>query len=183
MPTLSPELAELLFLLRLLAGDSAIYRGEPEHYEQVSSGLYRQLHAVDYGWFDISEAQQRQIEVARRYSQVSDRNELLTMIQHLGGKTNLIDFTLDVNIALFFAANYSPDKDGRVILKSLPFMRTENYTYVTTGTPSNMADVQKSVWVEPKRGYISDGDITIVSVARSIKSEIKEYLRIMYGVE
>ena len=34
--------------------------------------------------------------------------EILTELQHYGGKTNLIDFTTDYLIALFFACDGSP---------------------------------------------------------------------------
>ena len=38
--------------------------------------------------------------------------EILTEIQHYGGKTNLIDFTMDYFIALFFACDGRYDEDG-----------------------------------------------------------------------
>ena len=43
--------------------------------------------------------------------------EILTEIQHYGGKTNLIDFTTDYFIALFFACDGHHDKKGRIILQ------------------------------------------------------------------
>ena len=43
--------------------------------------------------------------------------EILTEIQHYGGQTNLIDFTTDYFIALFFACDGHHDEDGRVILQ------------------------------------------------------------------
>ena len=52
-----------------------------------------------------------------RYSAETTDFELLTEIQHYGGKTNLIDFTTDYLIALFFACDGHHDKDGRVILQ------------------------------------------------------------------
>ncbi len=42
--------------------------------------------------------------------------EILAELQHYGCKTNLIDFTVDYLIALFFASTSSHHKDGRVIL-------------------------------------------------------------------
>ena len=46
----------------------------------------------------------------------SDELEILTELQHYGGKTNLIDFTTDYLIAIFFACAGHPTEDGRVIL-------------------------------------------------------------------
>ena len=43
--------------------------------------------------------------------------EILTEIQHYGGETNLIDFTTDYFIALFFACDGHHDEKGRVILQ------------------------------------------------------------------
>ena len=43
--------------------------------------------------------------------------EILTEIQHYGGKTNLIDFTTDYLIALFFACDGHHDKEGRIIMQ------------------------------------------------------------------
>ena len=42
--------------------------------------------------------------------------EILTELQHYGGKTNLIDFITDYFIAIFFACDGHPNEDGRVIL-------------------------------------------------------------------
>ena len=56
----------------------------------------------------INEAVQRSIE--------TQTLELLTELQHYGGKTNLIDFTIDYLIAIFFACSGEPKEDGRVFL-------------------------------------------------------------------
>ena len=51
------------------------------------------------------------LDANRKYENL----EILTKIQHYGGSTNLIDFTKDYFVALFFACNSSLDKDGRLI--------------------------------------------------------------------
>jgi len=48
--------------------------------------------------------------------QRNDDFEILTKLQHYGGKTNLIAFTTDSFITLFFACDRYPKKNGRVIL-------------------------------------------------------------------
>ena len=45
-----------------------------------------------------------------------DELEILTELQHYGGRTNLIDFTTDYLIAIFFACAGHPEENGRVIL-------------------------------------------------------------------
>ena len=86
-----------------------IFRGEPECHEKVSSNLWRELDAIKAKYSDIKEIQSGIIADAREYAdpQKSDF-EILTDIQHYGGKTNLIDFTTCYNIALFFACYGSP---------------------------------------------------------------------------
>ena len=131
-------------------GTRGIYRGEPECFPRVSSGLYRQLYEIDDQYFDIGSAQQRRLELARRYAPHPSDDDVLTRLQHLGGKTNLIDFTRDLNIALFFASYHSPDKDGRVILMEEPPVRRDegemfaSYKLVPRGNPASMTDVQKA---------------------------------------
>ena len=122
-------------------------------------------------------------------------DEILTRLQHLGGKTNLIDFTRDLNIALFFGSYHSPDKNGRVILMDEAHVLRDNRPAVSRdrrplrdrlvprGNPASMTDVQKSVWVEPWRGYITDESVTIVEIPSALKSEILWHLRVVYGIE
>ena len=157
----SGELQELLARLVSRANEPetrVIYRGERKCFPRISSGLYRELHQIDDHYFDIGSAQRRRLERARPYAPHLSDDDLLTHLQHLGGKTNLIDFTRDLNIALFFSSYDSADTDGRVILMEEPLVRREQrdviapYKLVARGTPANMADVQKSAWVEPGRG-------------------------------
>ncbi len=127
-----------------------IYRGEPECFARISSGLYRQLHEIDDPHFHIGSAQQRRIELARQYEPHLSEIDILTRLQHQGGKTNLIDFTRDLNIALFFASSSSPDRDGRVIFMGEPPILREQrdvphpVKLVPGGNPASMTDVQKS---------------------------------------
>ncbi len=188
----SDELQDLLARLMSRAHEAetrVIYRGEPKCFRRISSGLYRQLHEIDDQSFHIGSAQQRRIELARRYAPHLSDDDVLTRLQHLGGKTNLIDFTRDLNIALFFSSYQSPDKDGRVILMEEPLVRHEqrdviaSYKLVARGTPANMADVQKSVWVEPTNGYIDEEHVTIIEIPSALKPEILSRLRVVYGLE
>ncbi len=98
-----------------------IYRGEPECYPEVSSGLWRLLQQEDEIIIippDAKDVRQMFLEEARRYTRDTDIDdfELEAQLQHNGAKTSLIDFTTDYFIALFFACYGEPKKDGRVIL-------------------------------------------------------------------
>ena len=72
--------------------------------------------------------------------------EILTEIQHYGGKTNLIDFTTDYLIALFFACDGHHEKKGRIILQ-----RTEKIQDIIERprNPRHRIIAQKSVFVRP----------------------------------
>ena len=103
-------------IARISATGDYIYRGEPECYEKVSSSLYRECSHTEGVNFDIEFLQKDILEEAKAYIGQTDDIGLLTELQHFGGKTNLIDFTEDYLIALFFACDGSDKKDGRVIL-------------------------------------------------------------------
>ncbi|MYH67246.1 MAG: FRG domain-containing protein [Dehalococcoidia bacterium] len=192
MHPLGDELQDLMARLISRAhelGIRGIYRGEPECFPRISSGLYRQLYEIDDPSFHIGAAQRRRIELAQRYAPDLSDNDVLTRLQHLGGKTNLIDFTRDLNVALFFSSYHSHDKDGRVILMEEPFARRDEremfaaYVLVSRGNPASMTDVQKGVWVEPRSGHIDDDDVTIIEIPRGLKPEILSHLRAVYGIE
>ena len=52
--------------------------------------------------------------IGETIAETADR-EILTELQHYGGKTNLIDFTTDYRIALYFACSGDYLKTGRVV--------------------------------------------------------------------
>ena len=94
-----------------------VYRGEPECYPVVSSGLYRKCQDSTNEAFDMARVEQEMTENARQHTTLTDDDEILAEIQHFGGSTNLIDFTDDYLIALFFASFGSDGKGGRVVLR------------------------------------------------------------------
>ena len=91
------------------AGGDVIFRGEPKCYDKVSSNLYRELEAVKVNYSDINSIQAEIADEAKAYTSETDTFEILTLLQHYGGKTNLIDFTTNYNVALFFAC-YGPSE-------------------------------------------------------------------------
>ena len=161
--------------------ERTLFRGEPECYKEVSSGLYRQLHEVKNINFDIMDAQERQLLIAKTYTKSTGKFEILSHIQHRGGKTNLIDFTTDLNIALFFACCHASGKDGRIIF--FPDRDKTGYSIHSAIELSNMTDVQKSVFVIPIKGYIQEKDTIIVIIPSELKEGILKHLWTLYGME
>ena len=113
---LDEVLGVIALLAQTVAGDDYIFRGEPQCYERVSSSLYRRYQNIEADDFDIEIVQSEILDEAKKYTRETDDFGILTQLQHYGGQTNLIDFTEDCFIALFFACVGSPAEDGRVVL-------------------------------------------------------------------
>ena len=99
------------------------------------------------GVIDIRIMQDKILSEARNHTG-DYSGPLLSKLQHYGGETNLVDFTTDLNVALFFACGH-PDKDGRVILQ-----RAKSVTLGPIRRPKRRAISQKSVFIQPDGGYI-----------------------------
>lgn len=181
------------------ANGDYIYRGEPECYPKVSSTLYREYKDdIEAEHFDIEVAQREMLNVVKRHtgdtrtefveklalvmgqrpSQTAEF-ELLTELQHYGGKTNLIDFTTDYIIALFFACDGYHDKNGRVILQ-----KTEEIKNFVTypQNPRHRVIAQKSVFVHPPKGFIEPKAGGIVPIPAILKRSLLQHLRKYHNV-
>ena len=98
--------------------------------------------------------------------------EILTDIQHYGGETNLIDFTYDYLIALFFACDGSFDEDGRII--TLDTQKTEvEQCLEKPANPQNRIIAQKSVFIKPPKGFIEKNISPSISI---VPKEDKHYI-------
>ncbi len=154
-----------------------VYRGEPECYPIVSSGLYRKCPDSTNEAFDIARVEQEMTENARQHTTLTNDDEILAEIQHFGGSTNLIDFTDDYLIALFFASFGSDGKDGRVVLHW-----PDQDTVVRPKQTINRVVFQKSVLVRPQRGFIvPDPQDEIVVVPGDLKAGILSFLQRFHG--
>ncbi|MYB65221.1 tetratricopeptide repeat protein, partial [Candidatus Poribacteria bacterium] len=182
---MSPQMTELNRVLEIIgkiakisADGDYIYRGEPECYEKVTSTLYRQLTDLNLTHLDIEEVQQQEIEEAKRYTNETDDFKICMKIQHFGGKTNLIDFTEDYVIALFFAASGSPDKDGRIILQNKKGQIKDWIRQIKDRVPDSRPGVQKSIFVQPPKGFIPNELIKQeeIVIPKELKRSILDYI-------
>ena len=169
-------------LLAISARSEYVFRGEPAHYENVSSGLYRMLAGASPSSADrIIEVEQGIVAALKSYANLSERSDdaALSELQHYGGKTNLIDFSRDCLVALFFACGTPLDQDGRVI-----FLRRESTEYDIVSPVGNHSRViaQKSVFVKSPTGVIVPSDDDIVNVPSEMKSALLAYLSRAHGV-
>ena len=177
-PNQQIKLSEVLAVINNIAEKAAegnyIYRGEPECYCEVSSGLYRVYPGIQQEGIDIAVIQEEILERAQEYTvPAMDEFELLATLQHFGDKTNLIDFTTDYLVALFFASNSESNKDGRVIL--LP-RQSKNYEVKKTPRTIRRAEVQKSIFVRARKGVVKPDEDKVVRVPADLKEAILGYL-------
>ena len=157
---------------------ACVYRGEPECYPVVSSGLYRKCLDSTNEAFAIARVEQDMTDNARQYTTLTNDDEILAEIQHFGGSTNLIDFTDDYLIALFFASLGSDGKDGRVVLHW-----SDQDTVIRPKQTINRVVFQKSVFVRPQRGFIvPDPQDEIVVVPGDLKAGILSFLQRFHGI-
>ena len=154
------------------ANSDYIYRGEPKYFEKVSASLYREYPHTEEAHFDIMSTQEAILEEVTDYTNKTDRIDILAELQHFGGKTNLIDFTEDYLIALFFACDGFHQESGRVILQ-----KRESEGYKVEKAPKTIDRVvsQKSIFVESPDGFIEE-DI-VVTIPVDLKFPMLEYLR------
>ena len=178
-----------------------IYRGERKCHTKVSSSLYRDYDDIEDEEFDIEGVQKEMLSHAKKHTgdlpedfrvehtagldeEEEDADEttdfeLLTEIQHYGGKTNLIDFTTDYFIALFLACDGHYNKDGRVILQ-----RTEEIKDMINypRNPRHRVIAQKSVFVRPPKGFIDPHEDDIVIIPANLKLPLLEHLQTYHGI-
>ena len=171
------ELSRVLQKICEIAEKSAdgdyIFRGEPKHYPKVSSNLYREYqYDIDVDNFEIEVVQKEILDEAKKHLNKTDEFEILVELLHYGGKTNLIDFTTDLHIALFFACDGSPGEDGRVILQK----RESVAGYLEQPRkPKNRIIAQKSIFVRPPKGFINPDEV--ITIPADLKLPMLEYLR------
>ena len=156
-----------------------IYRGESMDYEKVSSSLWRECRKeIGLPAFEVGFIQDEIVKVARNYDSnlEEDDFEIMSTLQHYDGHTNLIDFTTDCHIALFFACDGHYDKNGRVILLQQTERNKECFKIKVARYPEKRVIAQKSVFVQPPKGFIEPHKDDIVTISANLKQSILQYL-------
>ena len=182
-----------------------IFRGEPECYPKVSSTLYRQYEKILTDRANVEAFQNEMLIAAKEHlpgttsdfetpvrrlgaaigiaSEPDHDFETLTELQHYGGKTNLIDFTTDSRVALFFACDGSPSKNGRVIFRKKGDIKELVENPREPIHPLNRVIAQKSIFVRPRRGFVEfDPDKDVVVIPVVLKKPMLEYLQKYHNI-
>ena len=167
-------------LCRNASHGSYLFRGESRHNERVSSRMFRELERVEGQGWNIETYQEAFLREAMRFTDETNELAILSEIQHFGGPTNLIDFTADVLIALYFACDGDIEEDGRVI-----FLKRNSNWASHIVRPERMAHrvtAQKSAFVRPPKGFVEDEDIDSHNIPSQLKEDALEYLRTVHGI-
>ena len=125
---------------------------------------------------DIEVVQKRMLEEAKKYlRRTEQRNcELLVEMQHYGGKTNLIDFTTNYFVALFFACEKLASENGRIIFQKKELISP---SIKEPPKPINRVIAQSSVFVRPPEGFIRPNDNDVINIPSEIKLSMLEKLQ------
>jgi hypothetical protein len=149
-----------------------IYRGEPEHYDKLTSNLYRRYRRhFETGTrrLIMKSVQKEILTEVNGYSEEHTDFDALTRLQHYGGRTNLVDFTTDCLIALFFACDGGSDDDGRVILLRKSIAIENGHTIEQPRILENRVKAQKSIFVCPIGGFIETGQFKVIPIPSELK--------------
>ena len=152
-----------------------IYRGENECFPEVSSGLYREYKELGVEDLRIEFIQQDILRDAKRFTNETDDLEILDQLQHFGYQTNLIDFTMDYLIAMFFSCDGQFGEDGRIILLRKGAVQTR-----VPRSPASRVLAQKSLFVIPTTGVVEPEHI--VTIPAPLKQPILTYLRACHNI-
>ena len=179
--------------------NSSLYRWAIDKINVVHENVFHEkLFHEKYQPFDM---EKERLERAKTHYADSVSNiEVLTDLQHFQGKTNLIDFSRSLYIALFFSC-YGDDEhhkeDGELILlDSVKIEEKPDVVYKNLKSssapffikPANTQSSQKrvtfqnSVFVYPPSGYINKDLCKIIPVAADLKQPILEHLRKIHNI-
>ena len=166
-------------LARKAVAGNYIFRGEHAVYPKVSSSLYRRYENIDEEGSVIEALQEEIIEQAQAHApDMGDAEEdILAELRHNGGETNVIDFTNDYLIALFFACDGAPNAPGRIHL--LPKVG-DHYSVYEPLEPAHRVIAQKSALVRPHKGFVHPEETYAIDANH--KPAVLEYLRAHHGI-
>lgn len=143
---------------------------------------------------DCLAIQEQELNPAKAHSRVNpgsntdsdvyshDNLNLLAEIQHLGGKTMLIDFTWDPKVALFFACNQDTVSDGRIVILREDEISKKEHIFEAS-LPLHRVMSQHSVFVIPREGYLRPEDFyEEIRIDWKLKDEVIAYLANSQGI-
>ena len=136
---------------------------------------------------------------SRMFQSNTAEHEILTELQHFGGKTNMIDFSRNMYVALFFACQGNFNESGELIAlreddEKLKKIKEINYgkrpekgaleIIDPAGAQNSRQRVhfQSSVFVRPADGYINPKECEKFRICGKLKKPLSEYLRVFHNL-
>ena len=172
----------------IFRGTTEIFSGEPNG---INSSLYR--------WAKKKKAitkrhkpphiEKEIVEKARRlFPDQASNIEILTDLRHYLGRVNLIDFTRNLYVALFFACNDDFDKDGEIIvldktqlteIKIIEYDKLKDGMIEPAKTQASQMRVvaQDSIFVYFVEGYIEKSNFENKKIPKELKKDILDFIR------
>ena len=188
----------ILEILNATKGERCIFRGESVIYPgSISSSLYRQLKRENATTKNIQRLlKKRQNELIERIrsrtSKIGGDLEKLVASQHYGAKTNLLDFTENVFVALFFACWRDENEDGRVVIKhrrvfyelatEKDMFPDEKIALMVPPERYRRAADQNTVLLHAPKGFLSITEDETVLIRKEWKKEILELLENVHNI-
>lgn len=199
-----------------IRGRKCIFRGTSRKYstkpDGISSSLYRWAHRAakkkkinigpDYLPFEMEEeiVSRAKKHAKKHFSSSSFSNlEIVTALRHFDGNVNVIDFSTDLYVALFFACVGDREKHGELIIMERGTREMSDINYgqlssdpdqpVILDPPYNEANhsrvvAQKSIFVYSPRGYLrKKEECECYRVRKEIKQVMLDYLKRVHGID
>ena len=172
--TVKGQGVELLANLQRMCGGYGmplLCRGESRWYEEVSSRIWRdhkEAGLLHEAGASFNELEERVADDVRSFCETPDRStrDVIDELEIAGGKTNQINFTYDVAVAIWFACQEPKSEDGRLILveRSVVVHRQANRSY---------APRQGAVLVSHEEGKLpQDKVFAVIRIPSHMKDEL-----------
>ena len=163
-----------------ILSDAKAYLDEPDDSE-ILTQLQLQRGTVDP---DVVLVPGLETILARAQASLGKSTDfkILASLQHYGLATNLIDFTQDYLVALFFASHKDLYENGRVIVLENNNKSTEDFNIKEAPLMIDRAVFQRSVFVEASEGFINIDPCCIVHICHTLKKPLQDYLEKHHGL-
>ena len=192
-------------ILKACEGKRYLFRGTTKSHEEINSSLYRWARNEGIPFDEENSPFNIEKEILERakihFADSTSNIEKLTDLQHLQqdhGKTNLIDFSRNLYIALFFACDEEQHEEAGelILLDSAKIEEKPDVVYEDLESSSDPFLIepantqfslkrvisQRSVFVYPPSGYINKDLCKIIPVATYLKQPILDHLREVHNI-
>ena len=208
VPNTTPQTVDEIFQCieskSLSPGGFYIFRGEAKAFgHPCTTTLYR---AVLSGERDneltapvkdqiLYKIEESNLSKCRKYfPSGASKLDQLTRLQHHGSKTNLLDFSRNAYVALFFACGTEPKQDGMLFLRKCTHQELQADIY-TAGNPEDKVclfeppvigvqriHTQHSILLHPPQGKLEMKGMDTITIPKGIKRACLDRLERLHDI-